>query len=376
MYIVKKTLVVCIFFLLMANGLSFGEGLDNETFLDIKTEIIPNDIALDYSSLDDNPIVVITHPENGSNLPTYYLEVLGYSMDPDGMTYMEWTYQWDGYIHQDNETFNLAQYVNFRIQVFNLQPGTHTVTVTFYDIYNNTGSDSVTVHYGENNAPQPPTKPSGPEDGEINIDYTFATSSSDPNGDDISYGWDWNNDSSIDEWTVFYNSGELVQTSHSWSIPGTYTFKVKAKDTNGDQSSFSPIATIIITANNPPNKPNKPIGSAYGRVGVSYSYESLAIDDDGDKIYYMFNWDDGTDSGWIGPYNSGDTCQVSHIWSVRGSYSVKVKAKDEHNAESVWSDSLPIIMPKIYSHNQIMQLLLQIFQRFPFMVKILNQILI
>jgi hypothetical protein len=360
----------------VANGLSFGEGLNHETLLDIRTEIIPNDITLDYSSMDGDPIVVITYPENETILNSDYLEVLGYAYDPDGMDYWQYIYECAYGISIKSQNLSGGTSYGFRIQIFNIPPGPQKVTVTFCDIFEFCGSDSVTAFYGENNAPQTPTKPSGPEDGEINIDYTFATSSSDPNGDDISYGWDWNNDGIVDEWTDFYHSGEPVQTSHSWSILGTYTFKVKAKDTIGDQSSFSPTATIIITANSPPNKPNKPVGSTYGRVGVSYSFESLAIDDDGDKIYYMFNWDDGTDSDWIGPYNSGDTCQVSHIWSIRGSYSVKVKAKDEHNAESVWSDSLPIIMPKIYSHNQIIQLLLQIFQPFPLIEKILNQIIL
>lgn len=370
MYIAKKTIVLCIFLLLIASSLSLGEKLNHETFLDIRTEIIPDDITVDYRSLTDNPVVVITYPEDGTILTTDYLEVLGYAYDPDGMDYWQYLYECVYGTSIKSENLSGGTSYGFRIRFFNIPPGPQKVTVTFCDIFDFCGSDSITAFYGENNAPQIPTKPSGPEAGAINIAYTFATSSIDPNGDDVSYGWDWNNDNSVDEWTAFYHSGEPVEISHSWSTPGTYTFKVKAKDTNGDQSSFSPTATILITANNPPNKPNKPIGLTSGMVGVSYTYESLAIDDDGDQIYYIFNWDDGTDSGWIGPYNSGDTCQVSHIWSIRGSYSVKVKAKDVHNAESVWSDSLSIIMPKIYNNKLMIQFIFQIFQRFTFIEKI------
>ena len=98
----------------------------------------------------------------------------------------------------------------------------------------------------------------------------------------------------------------------------------------------------------PPNKPSTPIGESSGKIGVSYSYESSTTDSNGDQIYYLFDWGDGTDSGWIGKYNSGQICKESHIWSTEGSYSVKVKAKDTSGLESPWSDPLPITMPYIY----------------------------
>ncbi len=47
---------------------------------------------------------------------------------------------------------------------------------------------------------------------------------------------------------------------------------------------------------------------------------------------------DGTYSGWIGPNASGATESIKHKWSVKGSYQIKVKAKDTNGAESPWSD--------------------------------------
>jgi hypothetical protein len=61
----------------------------------------------------------------------------------------------------------------------------------------------------------------------------------------------------------------------------------------------------------------------------------------------MFDWDDGTRMEWIGPFNSGQTITVSHSWRDRGSYAIKVKAKDIYGGESFWSDPLAISMPKI-----------------------------
>ena len=112
-------------------------------------------------------------------------------------------------------------------------------------------------------------------------------------------------------------------------------------------------------ANNPPNKPNTPGGNVVGKIGVSYTYESSTTDSDGDQIYYLFDWDDGTVREWLGPYNSGDICKKSHIWNTTGSYSIKVKARDMHGVESVWSDFLPITMPCTFNKSilQFMELL-------------------
>ena len=60
----------------------------------------------------------------------------------------------------------------------------------------------------------------------------------------------------------------------------------------------------------------------------------------------MVDWDDGNTSDWIGPYESGQKFTISHIWKYKGTFQLKVKAKDEHGEESVWSDPLSISMPK------------------------------
>ena len=76
-----------------------------------------------------------------------------------------------------------------------------------------------------------------------------------------------------------------------------------------------------------------------------------AITPDGGQIYYKFNWGDGTESEWLGPYNSGDNVEESHTWNSRGSFEIKVKAKDIHGKESVWSDPILISIAKSRSVN-------------------------
>ncbi|MEA2054152.1 MAG: PKD domain-containing protein [Candidatus Thermoplasmatota archaeon] len=77
---------------------------------------------------------------------------------------------------------------------------------------------------------------------------------------------------------------------------------------------------------------------------AGYTYSTSTTDPDGDNIYYLFDWGDGTDSGWRGPYSSGSTGYAYHLWNTPGTYQVKAKAKDEHGAVSSWSSSLTVVV--------------------------------
>lgn len=94
--------------------------------------------------------------------------------------------------------------------------------------------------------------------------------------------------------------------------------------------------------NQPPNTPSTPSGPSSREVGESGTYSTSATDPEGDDVYYWFDWGDNTNSGWRGPYNSGDTGSASHIWNSPGTYYVEVKAKDIHDAESISSNPLPV----------------------------------
>ena len=118
------------------------------------------------------------------------------------------------------------------------------------------------------------------------------------------------------------------------------------------------------SANNPPEKPTI-TGPTDGQTGTTYTYTATATDPDGDKIFYCFDWGDGTTSGWLGPYNSGETATAKHTWTQKGNYVIRVKAKDSHGAESDWEE-LPVSMPlnKAFFIQELYQMLLyQILQK-------------
>ena len=120
-----------------------------------------------------------------------------------------------------------------------------------------------------------------------------------------------------------------------------------------------PYINHIIIINYPPEPPTVN-GSSVGKTGVEYEYAAISTDPEGDQIFYKFDWGDGTDSGWLGPYDSGQGTAAFHAWSEIGDYEVKVIAKDIENYSGKWSDPYHV---KIESHDiKIVRLIGGIFK--------------
>jgi hypothetical protein len=97
----------------------------------------------------------------------------------------------------------------------------------------------------------------------------------------------------------------------------------------------------------PPVNPDMPSGPSKCQAGKEIIYTTSTTDPDPlDYIYFKWDWGDGNFSDWLGPYNSSETCEASHLWVEQGTYNIKVKAKDGHRMESEWSDPLAISVPK------------------------------
>jgi hypothetical protein len=102
---------------------------------------------------------------------------------------------------------------------------------------------------------QPPAKPaapSGPASGKINTEYTYTGTTTDPDGDQISYMFDWG-DGSFSTWVGPFNSGATASAKKTWTTEGTYQVKVVAKDSHGILSQWSdPISISMPLSFKPP----------------------------------------------------------------------------------------------------------------------------
>jgi len=127
------------------------------------------------------------------------------------------------------------------------------------------------------------------------------------------------------------------------------------------------------TPSNPPSKPNKPSGIKWILKDTLYKYSSSANDPENDDIYILFDWDDGKSSGWLGPYKSGEKVDAYHKWAEKGTYEIRVKAKDITGAQSEWSEPLVVTLPR--NQNVDKELLLKFLQNRP-ILKILQDFLI
>jgi hypothetical protein len=156
-----------------------------------------------------------------------------------------------------------------------------------------------------------------------------------------------------------------LDTYRAYKINGAQTFgeiwsyclgryiKVSMSDldykTVEEWQPFGDPTLAIAEESNPPAKPSRPSGPENGNTGISYTYSTSTTDPNNDKVYYMFDWGDGTTSGWIGPYNSGSSGSASKSWNTEGSYVIKAVAKDTHGKLSVWSDPLTVTLPRTRS---------------------------
>ena len=95
---------------------------------------------------------------------------------------------------------------------------------------------------------------------------------------------------------------------------------------------------------NPPLAPEID-GPRNGKINTKQSYSIHAVDPDGDAISYYIDWGDGSESGWIGPYRSGELIIMDHIWDNQGTFVITVQAKDEHDVLSPIT-YLEVSMPK------------------------------
>jgi len=176
------------------------------------------------------------------------------------------------------------------------------------------------------------------------------------------YGWgqfdDTNSSSAVQQkmfWDYFFdvqnNSGSIA----SWQAGKGHAFSKDemAPTINWDSSFRETIQCMLLfgdpaqmikppRTNDGPSDPSTPVGPAEGSVAISYSFTTSTTDPDNDPLYYLFDWGDGTNSGWVGPFDSGTTGTGSHIWTSGGTFDVKVQAKDFIGATTGWSGTTQI----------------------------------
>lgn len=107
-------------------------------------------------------------------------------------------------------------------------------------------------------------------------------------------------------------------------------------------ATLSELSEVQIV-NTPPDKPII-TGPTTGVEGEEITFYVSATDAEEHNLYYQFDWGDGNKSGWLGPFQSDEIAEASHIFEEISEYDIKVQAKDEKYGKSEWSDNHHIII--------------------------------
>lgn len=78
-------------------------------------------------------------------------------------------------------------------------------------------------------------------------------------------------------------------------------------------------------------------GPSQGGNGIPFTYSVLASDPRGEQIFYKWDWGDGNETNWLGPFTSNVTTTETYAWANDGTYNIRVKAMNMGGTESNWS---------------------------------------
>jgi len=188
-----------------------------------------------------------------------------------------------------------------------------------------------------------PSRPQliGPTSGRPGDSLNYAVQSTDPDGKEVAYRFDWGDSSIVLEyWTPYYPSGQAVTGVHIYPDTGHYAIRVNARNRDSVESGWCDPLVVVISQS-PPSKPITPVGPAYCTTGVSYAYRVMATHPQGAPLQFQFDWS-GEVSNWSSPVASGETIAVNHVFDTAGSYTVAARARDKAGLLSDWSDPLSV----------------------------------
>ncbi len=199
-----------------------------------------------------------------------------------------------------------------------LNPG-QTVVFGFQGAHNGSFSAPECIGGGDNQEPN--TDPEASFTSSVNnLSASFdASSSSDVDGDALSYTWDFGDGQTA--------SGE--SPSHTYASADTYTVNLTVSDGRGG----SDIASDSVTVAPGPN--GDPVASfSASTSGLNASFDaSNSSDPDGDTLTYVWDFGDGAVGTGVSP---------SHSYASAGSYDVSVTVDDGNGGSDVATETVTV----------------------------------
>jgi PKD repeat protein len=202
--------------------------------------------------------------------------------------------------------------------------GTYHVTLTVSDPTDPSGPASGTQAITAT-TPPPPNRPPvasfdvSPASAVVGDTVTFTSTSTDPDGDPITFAWALDPDG-------LFNDGTGASAQKAFSSPGTYSVSLQVTDSHGASSTAT--RQVKVVANVPPNAsfgftPSQP------RAGQLVTFSSTSTDPDGTVA--ALAWDLNGD----GQYTDASGPTAQRAFPAAGSYTVSLRATDDRGASSI-----------------------------------------
>jgi hypothetical protein len=155
-----------------------------------------------------------------------------------------------------------------------------------------------------------------------------------------------NSDDGSVRWRKLITSVGFVGSSPCIGADGTvYVCSIQTRDIDEEKVDFLGYVHAFgpVNSNEPPNTPiitGKPKGS----IRYNYYCNISTVDPDINPVSFYIDWGDNN-TELTEQYASGEKAFLTHSYTSTGTYTIRVKAIDEFDAESDWS-TFKIILPK------------------------------
>jgi PKD repeat protein len=138
---------------------------------------------------------------------------------------------------------------------------------------------------------------------------TFGVVATDPEGETITYLWDFGEGSSSTD----------ISPDHVFASDGSFIVTVTVTDFGGE---FTSVDTPVDVLNANPTIQTL-VGDLTGETGAVLSYQAVATDPGGDVLSYTWDWGDGS------PLETGTTlANHTHSFASAGNYTVELEVSD------------------------------------------------
>ena len=191
-----------------------------------------------------------------------------------------------------------------------LKAGTFTVSLVVNDGQDDSAAATATADISAPPVNLSPTAdPGGPYSGEPGQALAFdGTASSDPNGDALTYLWEFGDGATA--------SG--ATPSHSYSADGTYTATLTVSDGEFTDAATTSVNIATAPANRAPT--SEPGGPYAGDVNAGITFDGTASSDpDGDTLNFTWDFGDGSTASGATP---------THSYAAAGQYDVSLTVSD------------------------------------------------